>query len=96
MGSVVDMTGRELNAGEVVTATAGEQLEQASARQIWDDAPLFVRDWADGYGLEYPEAVELLVHSLLTEARQAAVKYDRAGEVLEFIRSRFVEGEDEE
>ena len=98
MGSVVDMTGRELVEGEVVTATAGEQLERATVRQVWDDAPVFVREWADSYGLEYPEAVELLVHSLLSEAVQAAEKYDRAGEVVEFIRSRFFadDGEDEE
>ena len=96
MGSVVDMTGRELFEGEVITATAGEQLEGATTREAWDNAPLFVREWAELYGFDYPEAVELLVHSLLSEARQAAVKHDRAGEVLEFVRSRFFEAKEDE
>ena len=98
MGSVVDMTGRVLDAGEEITATAAEQLERAELREIWDSVPEIVREWADGHDLQYPAAVELMVHSLLTEALGASEKHERAAQVLEFIRSRFFadDGEDEE
>ena len=89
MGSVVDMTGRTLVEGEDVTATAGEQLERAELREIWESVPEIVREWADSYELQYPAAVELMVHSLLTEALGASEKHERAGQVLEFIRERF-------
>ena len=95
MGSVVDMTGRELDAGEDVTATAGEQLERAELREIWESVPEIVREWADGHDLQYPAAVELMVHSLLAEAEGASEKHERAAQVLEFIRERFFAEEDE-
>ena len=96
MGSVVDMTGRELDAGEEVTGTAAEQLERAELREIWESVPEIVRDWADSCDLQYPAAVELMVHSLLTEALGASEKHERAGQVLEFIRLRFFAEEEEE
>jgi hypothetical protein len=96
MGSVVDMTGRTLVEGEEITATAGEQLERAELREIWESVPEIVREWADGHELQYPAAVELMVHSLLTEALGASEKHERAGQVLEFIGSRFFAGEDVE
>jgi hypothetical protein len=90
------MTGRELDAGEEVTGTAAEQLERAELREIWDSVPEIVREWADGHELQYPAAVELMVHSLLTEALGASEKHERAAKVLEFIGSRFFAGEDVE
>ena len=95
MGAVVDMTGRVLAEGEDVTETAGEQLERAVMREHWLEVPVIVREWADASGLQYPDAVELMVHSLLSEAVQAAEKHERAVEVVEFIRSRFFAEEDE-
>ena len=89
MGAVVDMTGRVLAEGEDVTETAGEQLERAVMREHWLEVPAIVREWADGSGLEYPDAVELMVHSLLSEAVQAAEEHERAAQVLRFIGSRF-------
>ena len=96
MGSVVDMTGRTLVEGEEVTGTAAEQLERAELREIWESVPEIVREWADGYDLQYPAAVELMVHSLLAEAEGASEKHERAGQVLEFIRSRFFADDGEE
>ena len=94
MGTVIDMTGRMLVEGEEITATASEQLERAELREIWDSVPEIVREWADGHGMEYPAAVELMVHSLLTEATQGAEEHERAAQVLEFIRERFFAGDE--
>ena len=95
--TVVDMTGRELAPGESVTADRFEQEQAAEAREFWDNVPAMVRYLAENTldTLDYPDVVELIVHSLLTEAEQASEKHDRAAEVLEFIRGRFFAPDDE-
>ena len=89
MGEVVDMTGRVLAAGESVDKYRAEQEALAPYRAAWDEAVELARYVADRHGLEYPEAVELIVHSLLQEAYQASEKHERAAEVLEFIGGCF-------
>ena len=64
--TVMDMTGRVLEQGEEITENAREQAERAELHEIWASVPEIVREWADGHNLEYPAAVELMVHSLLT------------------------------
>ena len=93
--TVMDMTGRVLEQGEEITENAREQAERAELHDIWHSSPEIVREWADGHDLEYPFAVEVMVHSLLSEAQQGAKKHERAAQVLEFVRSRFF-AEDEE
>jgi hypothetical protein len=48
-----------------------------------------LREFAEHYGLDYPRAVETVVHSLLAEAEQGAEKHERAQQVLDFIGRRF-------
>ena len=95
--TVVDMTGRELAPGESVTADRFEQQQAADAREFWDSVPDMVRYLAEDTfdSLSYPDVVELIVHSLLTEAEQASDEHARAAEVLEFIRKRFFASDDE-
>lgn len=94
---VLDMTGRELSPGESVTEYRSEQQEAAEARDFWDSVPDMVRYLADNQfdHLDYPDVVELVVHSLLTEAEQAAEEHERAADVLEFIRGRFFSPDEE-
>ena len=92
--TVMDMTGRVLEQGEEITENAREQAERAELHEIWASVPEIVREWADSYELQYPAAVELMVHSLLTEATQGAEKHERAQQVLDFVRSRFFESGD--
>lgn len=93
MGDVIDMTGRVLAEGETVTENREEQEQRAALYAVWADAPRAAREWAELHGFDYPDAVELLVHSLLTEAEEASAEHERAGQVLEFIRDRFFSGE---
>ena len=93
--TVMDMTGRVLAEGEAVTEDRQEQEDRAQLREVWDEMPAFVRALAQKYELRYPDMVEVLIHSLLTEATGAAEKHERAAEVVEFIRSRFFEQEGE-
>jgi len=95
--TVVDMTGRELAPGESMTADRFEQQQAAEARDFWHSVPDMIRYLADDTfeSLDYVDVVELVVHSLLTEAEQASDKHDRAAGVLEFIRKRFFASDDE-
>ena len=80
-----------------MTANRFEQQQAAEAREFWQEVPAMIRCLADDSfdTLGYPDVVELVVHSLLTEAEQASEKHDRAAEVLEFIRERFFASDDE-
>jgi hypothetical protein len=90
MGELVDMTGRVLEAGETVTLTAGEQATNAQFEQLWRETPDIVREIAKREDLFYPHVVEIIVHSLLQEAVQAAASgHEPAVEVLEFIERKF-------
>ena len=91
MGAVVDMTGRVLEPGQSMTANRFEQEQAAEAKEFWHEVPSLIRYLADNSvdTLGYPDLVELVVHSLLTEAVQGAEKHERAAEVVEFIRSSF-------
>lgn len=93
--SVVDMTGRVLEAGETVTETLEQQQFTAAYRDFWNSVPDMVRYLADQKGFEYPDCAELIIHSLLQEAVQASEKHDRAAEVVEFIRSSFYTSDSE-
>ena len=88
---VMDMTGRVLEAGESVDADRFEQLKAAEARDFWKEVPGMVRYMTDNNfdHLSYAEVTELIVHSLLTEAKQASDEHDRAAEVLDWIRGQF-------
>ena len=92
--TVMDMTGRVLDQGEEITQNAREQAERAELHEIWASVPEIVREWADGHNLEYPAAVELMVHSLLTEATQGAERHERAQQVLDFVGERFFKSGD--
>jgi uncharacterized protein (DUF2235 family) len=85
----MDMTGRVLDAGEAVTEDRREQEGRAHLRGVWDEIPAVVRELCETHQLNYPTMVEVVLHSLLTEATQGAEKHERAAEVVEFIRSRF-------
>jgi hypothetical protein len=85
----MDMSGRVLDDGETVTKTLREQQTQEELREIWEAVPEIVREWADGHNLSYPAAVELMIHSLLTEAQQGAKQHERAQKVLDFVERKF-------
>ena len=95
MGTVVDMTGRVLEAGETVDKTAGEQRLDALFRRVWDSAPDIAREIAERENLYYPHVVEMLVHSLLQEALQASEKHEDAAAVLDFIGRCFFNTDDD-
>ena len=63
MGAVVDMTGRELDPGESMTADRFEQQQAAEAREFWHAVPDMVRYLADDTmdSLDYPDVVELIL-----------------------------------
>ena len=94
MGAVVDMTGRVLEPGETVTLTADEQATSAKFDQLWHSAPDIVREIAERENLFYPHVVEVIVHSLLQEAVQAADRHEPAREVLEFIERSIFASDD--
>ena len=94
--TVMDMTGRVLEDGETVTQTLREKQTGEELREIWASVPEIVREWADGHELNYPAAVELMIHSLLTEAQQGAAEHERAQQVLDFVESRFFNPTEEE
>lgn len=89
MGCVVDMTGRVLESDEQVTEGRQEQQEEAQLQAIWDEAPKVAKGWADHHGVPYPDAVAMIVHSLLCETREAAKIHDSAQGILDFIGDRF-------
>jgi hypothetical protein len=91
MGSVVDMTGRVLEAGETVEHTRDEQLFAAALRTAFDDAPNYARYLAEELDLRYSDAACVVVTSLLQEAKQAAEdsQNELAIDLLESIGARF-------
>jgi hypothetical protein len=92
--TVMDMTGRVLDDGETVTKTLREKQSYEEMREIWMAVPEMVREWADGNELDYPAAVELMIHSLLSEAKQGAKQHERAQQVLDFVGERFFKSGD--
>jgi hypothetical protein len=94
--TVMDLTGRVLDDGETVTQTLREKQNYEEWRELWSQVPDIVREWAEAHELNYPAAVELMVHSLLTEAKQGAEKHERAQQVLDFVESRFFSPTEEE
>ena len=87
--TVLDMTGKVVEKGREVTENRGEQESRAATRAAWDQAPDMLREFAEHYDLTYPAAVEIVIHSLLSEAEQGAEKYERAQQVLDFVGRRF-------
>ena len=94
--TVMDMTGRVLDDGETVTQTLREKQNYEEMRELWLQVPEIVREWADGHEMNYPAAVELMIHSLLSEAQQGAAEHERAQQVLDFVESRFFNPTEEE
>ena len=89
MGIVVDMTGRELAAGEEVTEDRDEQLWAAGFADIWHNAPEVARQLAEAADMAYPDVVAALVHSLLREAEQSADRHAVCRDLLEWIGEEF-------
>ena len=87
--TVLDMTGKVVEPGREVTESRGEQEYRESMRAAWKQAPDMLREFAEHYDLDYPRAVETVVHSLLSEAEQGAEKHERAQQVLDFVGRRF-------
>ena len=87
--TILDMTGRVVEEGREVTQNRGEQEHREAMREAWHQAPDMLRELAEYYGLDYPRAVETVVHSLLSEAEQGAEKHERAQQVLDFVGRRF-------
>ena len=89
MGNVVDMTGREIAAGEEVTRDRDEQFRSAAFRDMWQAAPDMVRYLADEQEMPYADAAFAIVHSLLREAEQAAENHEVARQLLVTIGEEF-------
>lgn len=95
MGNVVDMTGREIAEGEEVTKGRDAQFRSAGFAQLWHSAPDMARYLADDLGMQYPDAVAAIIHSLLREAEQGADRHAVCRDLLEWIGEEFFSADSE-
>ena len=95
MGNVVDMTGREIAEGEEVTCDREEQFRSAGFAELWNSAPDMARHMAEHMGMQYPDVVAAIVHSLLREAEQGADRHAVCRDLLEWIGEEFFSADSE-
>ena len=73
----------EVYAGDVI------QDERDRLRRAWDEVPTLVTWFQRRHGLDRDDAAICIVHSVLSEAEQAAASVPEAGRVLEFTGRLF-------
>ena len=91
MGQVIDMASRKLEDGE---AAEDKARDYDSVAAVWHGAPEMVLEVAKSHDMDYCDCAAYTIHSLLREAEEAAVKHQKAADILDFIRSEFFAGEE--